>query len=234
MRLQKYLAINGIGSRRKCEELIQEGKIRVNDHIITAMGTTIDPEKDKIYFNHHLVEIKQNQVYIMLNKPTGYISTVKDNFDRKTVLALISLDKRIYPVGRLDYDSEGLLILTDDGSLTYRLTHPKHHIHKVYQAKLKGKPSTAALEQFRNGLIIDGYRTSKAQIKILKEYRNNTLVEIQIWEGRNRQIRKMCQEIGHTVIKLKRIAIGPLKLGELETGKWRYLTAYEIKSLKDL
>lgn len=233
MRLQKYLAMNGIGSRRKCEELISDGRIKVNNKIITQMGFVIDPETDIIFFDDKLVEQKKDYLYIMLNKPVGYISSVKDNFHRKTVLDLISVKKRIYPVGRLDYDSEGLILLTNDGELTYRLTHPKHHIKKVYEAKIKGKPTENELDQFRNGIIIDEYQTAKAKINVKKEYRSNTLVEIQIWEGRNRQIRKMCEKINHPIINLKRTGIGFLTLGNLGTGEWRYLTEQEISLLKE-
>lgn len=234
MRLQKYLAVNGVSSRRKCEEFIKKGKVKVNGVTVTEMGRIIDSEKDVIIYNNEIVTIKNDYVYILLNKPEGYISSVKDNFNRGTVLDLVSVKERVYPVGRLDYDSQGLLLLTNDGELTQHLTHPKHHIKKIYEAKLKGKPSREELDSFKNGLVIDNYKTEKSQIKIIEEYRNNSLVEIVIWEGRNRQIRKMCEKINHPVIKLKRIGVGSLGLGDLPLGKWRYLTKEEIDVLKEM
>ena len=231
MRLQKYLAENGIDSRRKCEEHIRAGRVMVNGKVIKEMGYTIDPKVDVVLFDGKKVKANVRKVYIMLNKPKAYVTTVKDNFNRKIVLDLIDVKERVYPVGRLDYDTEGLLLLTNDGEFTYSLTHPKHHISKTYLAKIKGKPSRDEILRFENGLIIDDYMTSKANFKLVKEYRENTLARIKIWEGRNRQVRKMCENIGHPVLSLKRVAIGPLELGELKTGSYRYLTEVEIKSL---
>ncbi|WP_343029964.1 pseudouridine synthase [Alkalibaculum sporogenes] len=232
MRLQKYLATQGIDSRRKCEEHIKNGRVRVNDEIITDMGFKVDPNVDLILFDNKQVQVEEEKIYIMINKPRNYVSTVKDNFSRKTVLDLIKIKSRVYPVGRLDYDTQGLLLLTNDGDFTYSLTHPKHHINKTYIAKVKGRPTKMEISKFENGLVIDDYKTSKASFKIIREDRDNTLVEIIIWEGRNRQIRKMCEEIGHPVITLTRISIGQLHLGDLQVGKFRYLTDKEINLLR--
>ncbi|MFZ7120440.1 MAG: pseudouridine synthase [Eubacteriaceae bacterium] len=234
MRLQKYLANNGVSSRRKCEEYIKNGRVQVNNKVITDMGFLIKLECDEIKFDNEIIYNKIENTYILLNKPRGYISSAKDNFGRKTVLDLINTNKRIYPVGRLDYETEGMLILTNDGNLTYKLTHPKHHIDKTYIAKLKGKPTKEEINRFENGLIIDNYRTSKALLKIKKVFENSVITEIRIWEGRNRQIRKMCDKINHPVLSLKRIAIGDLKIGSLEIGNWRHLTNEEIKILKEV
>ncbi len=232
MRLQKYLAMQGIDSRRKCEEHIKAGLVKVNNEIITEMGFIVDPQKDQIFFNGKPVRDVEEKIYIMLHKPRGYITSVKDNLDRKTVLDLIDVKIRVYPVGRLDYDTEGLLLLTNDGDFTYSLTHPKHHIDKTYLAQIKGLPSKEEIHQFEEGLIIDGYKTSKASFTIIKENRENSLVQMTIWEGRNRQIRKMCKKIGHPVVTLKRISIGSLGIGNLKVGDYRYLTDKEIRSLE--
>ncbi|RBP45584.1 pseudouridine synthase [Garciella nitratireducens] len=228
MRLQKFLAYCGIGSRRKCEQYIKEGKVKVNGQIIKQLGFKIDPEKDNIEFNHSPIQMYEKKVYILLNKPVGYITTVKDQFHRKTVMTLVNnINERIYPIGRLDYNTEGLLLMTNDGTLTYCLTHPKYEIEKEYIAWLKGIPSKEKINAFKNGLKIEDYITFPTDFTILKKNRGNALVKIIIHEGRNRQIRKMCDKIGHPVISLKRIRIGKILLGDLPTGKWRYLTNIE-------
>jgi 23S rRNA pseudouridine2605 synthase len=172
---------------------------------------------------------------VVLNKPVGYITSAMDQFNRPTVLDLTkAVEERIFPVGRLDYDTEGLLILTNDGDLTFKITHPSHNIDKTYRALVAGKIEQKDIDTFRNGIIIDGYKTSPAKLEKL-DYRNgSSLVNITIHEGRNRQVRKMCHAINHRVIKLKRISIGSLKLGELKTGEWRYLTEAEVKYLYSL
>lgn len=231
MRLQKFLANHGIDSRRKCEEHIKDGRVKVNNEIIREMGFIIDPDRDKITFDDKIIKTHEKKVYIMLNKPQGVITSVKDNFNRKTVLDLVHLEERVYPVGRLDYDTEGLLLLTNDGDFTYTMTHPKHLIGKTYVAKVKGRPTKSEMKAFEDGLLIDDYKTSKASFKVLREFPENTLVEIVIWEGRNRQVRKMCEKINHPVLSLKRIKIGNLPLGNLEIGRYRHLTKDEIKLL---
>lgn len=235
MRLQKYLAMCGVASRRKSEKMILQGRVKVNGKVIDKLGYKINPDIDVILVDNKQVIKKENYIYIALNKPEGYITTVKDQFNRPTVLDLVkSINERIYPIGRLDYDTSGLLLLTNDGDLTYKLTHPKHEIEKVYIAKIKGVPTEKKLNKFRKGLKIDNYVTSKAKIEVLKKYNDYSIVKIAIHEGKNRQIRKMCKKINHPVIKLKRIAIGKIELGNLKKGSWRYLSKEEISYLKEL
>ncbi|AIS52425.1 ribosomal large subunit pseudouridine synthase B [Thermoanaerobacter kivui] len=233
-RLQKYLAECGIASRRKCEEYILQGRVKVNGKVIKELGTKINPDVDIIEFDDKIVKREREKIYIMLNKPTGYITSVKDQFGRPTVLDLVKVKERIYPVGRLDYDTSGLLLLTNDGEIANILMHPRHQIDKTYIAKIKGVPTEEELNKFRNGIFINGYMTSKAEIKILDVKNGTSLVEIKIHEGKNRQVRKMCEAIGHPVISLKRIKIGELSLKGLKTGEWRYLTEKEIEYLKSL
>lgn len=235
MRLQKYLAHSGIASRRKCEQYILDGRVIVNGILVQELGMQVHPDRDRIEFDNKEISIPQNKIYILLNKPVGYVSTVRDPSNRKTILDIIrSVDERIYPIGRLDYDSEGLILLTNDGGLTYKLTHPKHGIEKEYIAVIQGIPSQKEIIAFKNGLVIDGYRTSQAGFKRIKINQGNTLVQITIHEGRNRQIRKMCDAIGHPVISLKRIRIGEIYLGDLPLGKWRFLTKGEVQYLKSI
>lgn len=235
IRLQKFLSEAGIASRRKAEILIMAGKVEVNGKIVTELGTKIDTEKDVVYYNHKKVEKKQKLIYIMLHKPEGYVTTVKDQFQRPTVLDLLkTVKERVYPVGRLDYDTSGLLLLTNDGALTYRLTHPKHNIEKTYEAKLFGTPSETDILQFRRGVLIDGKKTQPAKLEILEKGEKYCTVRIIIQEGRNRQVRKMCQAIKHPVAQLKRVGTGTLYLKNLEKGKYRYLTEKEIQYLKKL
>ncbi|MDF2532453.1 MAG: pseudouridine synthase family protein, partial [Clostridia bacterium] len=175
---------------------------------------------------------KTDKVYILLNKPIGYITSVQDQFDRPTVLDLVSeIGVRVYPVGRLDYDTEGLLILTNDGDLTYKITHPRHHVTKTYTARVSGHVSKDAIEIFKKGIFIEDYRTAPAKLEIIKYIDNGTIVNITIHEGKNRQVRKMCDAIGHKVVALKRMSIGSLMLNDLKTGQWRYLNNDEIEYL---
>ncbi|MCL2611086.1 MAG: rRNA pseudouridine synthase [Defluviitaleaceae bacterium] len=233
-RLQKYLADCGVASRRKSEELILSGEIKVNGEIVKELGIKINPDEDRVEYKSEIIKPKNNNVYIMLNKPEGYVSSAKDQFGRETVIDLIESDMRVYPVGRLDYDSSGLILLTNDGELTYKITHPKNNIPKRYTAKVLGTPSQESLTRFRNGLIIDDYKTAPAEIEIIERDYKYSLLKIVIHEGKNRQIRKMCDSIGHKVISLKRVAIGELSLGKLQKGKYRHLTSEEVRYLKDL
>lgn len=235
IRLQKYLADAGIASRRKAEELIANGYISVNGRVVTQLGTKVDDKKDEILYKGKAVKIKEGHVYIMLHKPQGYVTTVKDQFDRPAVLDLVKgVKQRIFPVGRLDYDTSGLLLLTDDGDLTYRLTHPKHDVEKIYEAKLFGVPDENDMYEFKRGILIDGVKTKPASIEILKKEEKYCFVKITITEGKNRQVRKMCESIKHPVAMLKRIGIGNLSLGDLQKGKYRYLTEKEISYLKSM
>lgn len=231
-RLQKVMAEFGVASRRKCEELILQGKVKVNLKIVNELGAKVDKQKDVIEVEGKVLSSQAKKVYIMLNKPVGYITSAKDQFNRPTVLDLTATVKeRVFPVGRLDYDTEGLLILTNDGDLTYRITHPSHNIDKTYRALVVGRVEQKDIKKFDEGLIIDDYKTSSAKLEILDFKNGTSLVNITIHEGRNRQVRKMCDAINHKVIKLKRISIGNLKLGDLKTGQWRYLRDDEVQYL---
>ncbi|WP_026487593.1 pseudouridine synthase [Caldanaerobius polysaccharolyticus] len=231
-RLQKYMARSGVASRRKCEELIKSGHVSVNGRVVTDMGVKVDPDVDVVQVDGRVIKPSGKKVYIMLNKPVGYITSVKDQFGRPTVIDLVDYtQERIYPVGRLDYDTSGLLILTNDGELAYKLTHPKHEVPKTYLAVLKGVPDEGDLEKFRSGLRIENYVTSPAEIKVLDVFKNSCQVEIKIHEGKNRQVRKMCESIGHPVVSLERTAIGEISLGDLKQGQWRFLSSEEIEYL---
>lgn len=232
IRLQKYLADCGVASRRKAEELILNGLVKVNGEIITKLGTKINNTRDKVEFNGKVLKAKNQKIYILLNKPAGYISASKDQFDNPSVLHLIDIKERIFPVGRLDKDTTGALILTNDGDFSYLLTHPKHEVNKVYIAEIIGRPTDEEMRTFMKGVYIDGKKTSSAKIRIIKETKKNSVVEIIIHEGRNRQIKKMCEEIGHKVISLHREAIGPVNLNGLKEGHWRHLTDGEIEKIK--
>ncbi len=233
IRLQKYLADSGISSRRKAEEYILAGRVKVNGEVVNILGTKVDDEKDKVYFDNKLLKQEEKKIYLMLNKPEGYVTTVKDQFERKTVMDLIKdVSYRVVPIGRLDYDTSGLLLFTNDGDIVYKLTHPKHNIDKIYEAKIKGIPSKEEIKSFENGLYIENYKTSKAKLEIIKIEKDISTVRITIHEGKNRQVRKMCEKIGHSVIKLKRISIGNLKLGNLPVGEYRILNKKEENYIK--
>jgi len=235
MRIQKYMAQCGVASRRKSEEIIAQGRVKVNDEVIKELGVQINPSKDIVKVDNKVIKMEKKKVYIALNKPEGYITTSSEQFGRNKVLDLIEdVNERVYPIGRLDYDTSGLLLLTNDGDLTYKLTHPKHEIDKTYIAVLQGTPTEDVLDKFRVGLKIDGYTTAPASIIVLKYWEEKTTVEIKIHEGKNRQIRKMCEKIGYPVLKLKRIAIGEIGIANLRRGKWRYLNDEEIGYLKKM
>ena len=233
-RLQKYLAAAGIASRRKCEELILQGKIEVNGKVVTELGTKVTDE-DKIKYNGKIVKKEEEKVYILLNKPIGYVTTVKDQFSRDTVLDLVKINKRIVPVGRLDMYTSGALILTNDGDLVNKLIHPKNEVNKTYNATVAGKVSIDDIKKLEEGVIIDeDYKTKQAKVKILKidEEKNLSRIQITIHEGKNRQVRKMCEAIGKRVIALHRSKFANLEVNKLKLGEWRYLTPNEIKNLK--
>lgn len=233
IRLQKYIASCGIASRRKAEQLILQNKVMVNYKIVNELGFKIDPEKDVVCIDGEIIKPQDHKIYILLNKPVGYITSVKDQFNRPTVMELINdVEYRVFPVGRLDYDTSGLLLFTNDGDLANKITHPKHKIDKTYIADIVGIPDKASIDRLREGITIDNYKTSPAKVKILKIKGNITSIKITIHEGKNRQVRKMFDAIGHRVIKLKRIAIGNITLGKLKEGKWRYLNKKEVEYLK--
>ena len=230
IRLQKWLADAGVASRRKAEEIILEGRVAVNG-IVAQLGTKANTTTDVVTVDGKSIEIAQEKIYIMLHKPEGVVTTVTDPFSRSTVMDFISeeITARLYPVGRLDYDTSGLLLMTNDGEWAQKLTHPKHEVKKTYIAIVKGIPTASALKKFKEGLVIDGKKTSRCDIKQESVVKGNAKLRITIHEGRNRQVRRMCEAIGHDVISLKRVAIGELKLNELGRGKWRHLTRQEVK-----
>ncbi|MDD2446818.1 MAG: pseudouridine synthase [Tissierellia bacterium] len=235
MRLQKYMALCGVASRRKSEEIILEGRVKVNNKVVDVLGTLVDTKEDKVYVDDKRILLENRKIYIMLNKPVGYVSTLKDEKGRKIVTDLIEgVSERIYPVGRLDADTTGLLLLTNDGEMTNKLTHPSNKVEKKYIAIVEGVPNKVELEKIRNGIYIDGKKTAPAKVKIAKNYIDESILDIEIHEGRNRQVKKMCEAINHPVKKLKRVSIGQLQLGGLLTGNWRFLNEEETNYLKSL
>ena len=233
IRLQKFLADAGIASRRKCEELIERKEILVNDEI-AHLGQKINPEIDVVKYNGKIVKSQDKKIYILLNKPIGYVTTSKEQFDRPFVLELIKIKERIVPVGRLDMYTSGALILTNDGDFVYKVTHPKHEITKTYTVTIRGIVDNTDIEQLEAGVTIDNdYITKPAKARILKidAEKNLSRIEIIIHEGKNRQVRKMCEAIGKKVLALHRAKIGNIGVKDLKLGTWRYLTENEINSL---
>lgn len=239
-RLQKYMASCGVASRRKCEELILKGLVKVNNNIVTELGFKVNPTKDTVLYNNNEIKKEENKRYILLNKPEGYITSVKDEKGRETVLDIVKVEERIYPIGRLDFDTSGLLLLTNDGDIYNKIIHPRVQINKTYIALCKGEFSEEDIEKFETGIDIDGYVTSGATLKVLdvKINRNSwlrsSLVEINIHEGKNRQVRKMCDALGHTVLNLNRVQVGEIILGSLPKGEYRNLTNKELDYLNSL
>ena len=233
IRLQKFLAEAGIASRRKCEEYIEQGRVKVNNQIAT-LGIKVNPNVDEIVFDGKKIENKEELVYILLNKPIGYVTTAKDQFSRDSVLDLVKVKQRIVPVGRLDMYTSGALLLSNDGDFVYKITHPKHEIDKTYTVTLKGIVTDEKVEQLRNGVEIEDYITKPAKVKILKTdiEKDMSRLEITIHEGKNRQVRKMCEAIGRKVQALHRSKIGNIGVKDLKIGTWRYLTKKEIEYLK--
>ena len=233
IRLNKFLAQAGVASRREVDKMIAEGRIKVNGQVVQVLGHKIDDEKDRVEVDGRRVEREEGLVYLMLNKPQGYLVTLKDNFQRPTIQQLLpSLKQRIFPVGRLDYDSSGLLLMMNDGELAYRLTHPRFKVPKVYLAKVMGEPDPSELARLEKGIYLDGKKTAPAQIAQVKSDPKKSLFKIEIFEGRKREVKRMFQAIGHKVLHLQRIGFGSLRLGSLKAGKWRYLTRKEIDTLK--
>ncbi len=233
IRLQKFLANSGIASRRKCEELILDGKVSVNGKIINELGVKIDPFVDKVEYCGKLIHNDEKLVYILLNKPIGYVTTSKDQFNRDIVLDLVKVKERVVPVGRLDMYTSGALLLTNDGDFVYKITHPKHEITKTYTVTVHGIITNEAVEMLRKGVKIEDYTTRPAKVKILKtdEEKNISRLEITIHEGKNRQVRKMCEAVGCKVIALHRSKIGDIAVKDLKLGTWRYLKDYEVEKL---
>ena len=233
IRLQKFFTDNKIMSRRNAEKVIEAGNVKING-VIAKLGDKVDPERDTVTYNGKVLKYEggKNRRYIMLNKPLGYVCTASDEKGRQAVLDLVSdVGERVYPVGRLDMYSEGLLILTNDGELTNRLTHPKNNMPKVYSVMIKGDISPEQLSQLTSPMEIDGYKLKPVKVRIISQKNGATNTLFTLNEGRNRQIRKMCDKCGLTIMRLTRIAIGKLKLNDLERGKWRELTKNEVDYL---
>lgn len=232
--MQKYMARCGVASRRKCESLITERKVSVNGQIVDSLGSKVNPDVDKVLVNGKIIKLEEKKIYIMLNKPEGYVTTNSDEKGRKTILDLVKVNERIYPIGRLDYDSSGLLLLTNDGDIYNKIIHPRVKLNKKYIVRVKGIFTLEEIEKFEKGIDIGGYITADAKINIIKKFKDSCEVCVIIHEGKNRQIRKMCSKLSHDVISLKRVEIGNLNLGNLEKGKWRELEAHELSYINSL
>lgn len=223
---------HGIASRRACEEIIASGRVKVNGHVADRPGISVDPARDRVEVDGRRLGEPEKKVYLMIYKPRGYLSTVTDPRGRKKVTDLLDgIKERVYPVGRLDYDSEGLLLLTNDGDFAYRLTHPGHRVAKTYRVRVKGIPTDASLDSLSAGIMLEDGITAPASIYFIDQQDGNALLEVTISEGRNRQIRRMFEKIGHEVIRLKRTKIGPLSLGNLKSGQSRPLKDIEVHGL---
>ena len=237
MRLQRFMAQAGIASRRKAETLITDGKVRVNGRVVTELGTKVDPSRDKVEVGGKKLSAEEH-VYVLLNKPRGYVTTLSDPQGRPTVLDLVkSVGARVYPVGRLDFNTEGVLVLTNDGDLANGLMHPRGGVEKVYQVKIRGSVGPEAIDAFREGVTLDdGDRTQPAEATLLgpSEGGNNTWLEVILTEGKNRQIHRMCEAVGLAVAKLRRVEYAGLQLGELRPGRWRPLEPREVAHLRKL
>jgi 23S rRNA pseudouridine2605 synthase len=230
-RLQKVLAQAGIASRRKAEELIVAGRVTVDGKVVQELGTKADPKRQVIAVDGRPIRL-QRTVNLILHKPTSYVTTVSDPLGRRTVLDLLhGVEERVYPVGRLDYDTSGLLLLSNDGELTNQLLHPKYHVQKVYRATVLGMPERQTIEQLRRGVVLEDGPTAPAEVEVLRLHPLESVLEISIYEGRNRQVRRMFDHVGHPVKRLKRVRFGPLVLDGLRPGQWRWLTEEEWNQL---
>ncbi|RIV19599.1 rRNA pseudouridine synthase [Alicyclobacillaceae bacterium I2511] len=231
-RLQKVLADAGVASRRKCEQLILAGRVSVNGNVVTTLGTKADPMRDVLTVDSVVISVRHDTVGLILHKPTSYVTTVADPQGRRTVMELLQeVRERVYPVGRLDYDSTGLLLFCNDGELTNRLLHPSFKLEKVYRVTLLGMPNSDELDQLRRGVKLTDGMTLPTKVKVLRNHPLESVLEITLREGRKRQIRRMCEFLGYPVRRLKRVEFGPLKLGDLPPGHWRYLTQEEWAAL---
>lgn len=234
-RIQKIIAQAGIASRREAEKLILEGRVTLNGKVVDELGTKVDTDNDYIKVNGKLITRPEPKSYLILYKPSGYVTTTKDPEGRPTIMELLQRVKvRVFPVGRLDYDTEGLMLCTNDGELANKLQHPSHEVPKTYLAKVDGVPTKEEIIKLRQGIRLEDGMTAPARVKIIRKLEANTWVEIIIHEGRNRQVKRMFDAIGHSVIKLKREGFDFLELGDLKPGEFRHLTAEEIKKLKEI
>lgn len=231
-RLQKYIANCGVTSRRKAEELILDGKVEVDGQIINELGFKVNGS-EVIKVDGNIINKVEKYIYIKLNKPTGVITSVKDQYDRQTVIDIVDVEDRIYPVGRLDYDTSGLLLLTNDGDLANKLMHPKFEVDKIYEATISGKINGTQVGQLERGVDIGDFTTSPAQVEVVKNDRSTSIVKITIHEGKNRQVRRMFEAVGKEILRLRRVKFGDITLRGLKTGDWEYLSEEEIEYLKN-
>ncbi len=233
IRLNKFLSQTGTASRREADKIIAEGRVEVNGVAIQVLGYKIDDTKDRVEVDGKRVKKDENLIYLMLNKPSGYLVTLKDPFSRPTIKELLpNLKKKVFPVGRLDYDSEGLILFTNDGELAYRLTHPRFKIKKTYLVKVTGSPDPSNLSRLERGIFLDGKKTAPAKVSRLSDSPKRTLLRIEITEGRKREVKRMCEAVGHRVLQLKRIGFAGLTLGKLAKGNYRFLGQEEIDNLR--
>lgn len=235
MRLQKYLALSGVASRRASEKLIAEGHVTVNGHVVTEMGVQVDETADQITVDGKLIHLEEEKHYLAYYKPVGEVTTVSDPEGRATVMDKFrDYPVRLYPVGRLDFDSEGLLLLTNDGDMMNSLLHPSHEVDKTYLAKVSNRVEEESIRRLRAGVQLDGRLTSPAHVRVVRYEAFDTVLLVTIHEGRYRQVRRMFEAVGHQVVQLKRVGFGPIQLGDLPRGTWRQLTPNEIRKLKEL
>jgi pseudouridine synthase len=233
IRLNRFLALAGVASRREADRMISEGRVCVNGETVDVLGVQVDGEKDKIEVDGKTVRRPQNKVYLMLNKPPGYLVTVKDPYRRPTIMELLpKLKNRVFPVGRLDFDSEGLVLFTNDGELAHRLMHPSYQVIKEYRVRVDSKPDRSTLATLEKGISLDGKKTAPAKFRVLATTLKGTLVLARLHEGRKRELRRMFEYMGFRVMALKRVKLGSLHLGHLKKGAWRYLTREEVARLK--
>jgi pseudouridine synthase len=233
MRLNRYLAMAGVASRRKCDDLILAKRIKVNGHTVDQLGLKIDEHSDAILFDDKPVQLPEKLKYILLNKPAGYVTTVSDEHNRHTVIDLVPVKERVFPVGRLDYETTGLLLLTNDGDLANQLIHPRYKIEKTYHVLLDRYVKPVAIYHLRQGIVLDGRKTAPCSIEQIRTVDNCSLLEVKLYEGRYRQIRRMFEHFDYNVEELDRIAFGPLTLSGLKRGEWRYLRGAELVSLRN-
>jgi len=232
-RLQKVLAGAGIASRRKVEEMISHGQVMVNGRV-ASLGDTVDPATDRIELNGRPVSTGGRRVYIALNKPAGYISSVRGDRGEPTVLDLVAHQERVYPVGRLDKDTSGLLLMTNDGDWAHLVTHPRHGIEKEYEALVTGRPAAATVRRLSSGVELpDGSKTSPAVVRHISDHGGNSLLSLTLREGKKRQIRQVFQAVGHPVLQLRRVRVGPIRLATLRVGAWRHLQPNEVESVRE-
>ncbi len=231
-RLQKVMAHAGVASRRKSEEIIEQGRVAVNGQVVTQLGTKVDPERDTITVDGEPITVTEDYVYIVLHKPPDVITTADDPWSRTTVLDLVDVDERVYPVGRLDADSEGLILLTNDGTLTHRLTHPSFEHQKEYHVRVSGRLSQEDVGRLRSGVRLEDGVTAPAQVEVLRQEGGDTWLRMILHEGRKRQIRRMADAIEHPAKRLIRVSLGPLRLGNLSSGRWRHLSRDEVEELQ--